>query len=79
MTHIQVANQSNTKILGQQQTTLTKDIFRMAMAEFYEEKTDAEIEAFVAAAEEELQLTEESDNIEFNNLFIEVYIISHKS
>ena len=44
----------------------------MALTEFYEEKTDSEIEHFVAAAEQELQLSEEADIIEFNNLFIEV-------
>ena len=55
---------------------LTKDFFKLGLSDFFEEKTDSDIELLYKAAETELAVSEATDEIEFTNLFTEVRFYS---
>ena len=44
---------------------LTKDFFKLGLSDFFEEKTDSDIELLYKAAETELAVSEATDEIEF--------------
>lgn len=53
---------------------LTKDFFKLGLSDFFEEKTEADLELLYKAAETELAVTETVDSMEYTNLFTEVLL-----
>jgi len=55
---------------------LSRDMFKLALSDFFEDKDEADIEQLVRAAEQESNITEANESFTYANLFIEVKTIS---
>ncbi|KAF6022920.1 TSNAXIP1 [Bugula neritina] len=50
---------------------LSRDMFKLALSDFFEDKDEADIEQLVRAAEQESNITEANESFTYANLFIE--------
>ncbi|XP_067930159.1 translin-associated factor X-interacting protein 1-like [Watersipora subatra] len=52
-------------------SVLSRDIFKLALSDYFEEKEENDVEELMKAAEQELYAGETAETIQYNNLFIE--------